>query len=73
MISTDMNTYCMAIKEEVSSDASPPVFGVAFVDTSTAEFCISSIRDDVDRTQFETLIYQLKPKEVVLEKVCMPF
>lgn len=38
------------------------------MDTSTAEFNLSYFVDDVDRTQLETLLLQVKPKEIVLEK-----
>ncbi|KAJ3317692.1 DNA mismatch repair protein msh6 [Blyttiomyces sp. JEL0837] len=68
LLTDDMSTYCMAIKEEIVSDNSAPTFAICFVDTSTAQFQISYFEDDVDRTKFETLIVQLKPKELVLEK-----
>ncbi|KAJ3091283.1 DNA mismatch repair protein msh6 [Quaeritorhiza haematococci] len=67
-LTDDMSTFCMCIKEELDTDNAPPKFGVCFVDTSTAEIGLSSFTDDVDRTQLETLILQLKPKELVLEK-----
>ena len=38
------------------------------LDASTAEFSLSSFSDDTCRTQIETLIRQLKPKEIVHEK-----
>ncbi|KAJ3266034.1 DNA mismatch repair protein msh6 [Chytriomyces hyalinus] len=68
LLTSDMSTYCMSIKEEVENDSSEPTFGVAFVDTSTAEFGISYFQDDIERTHLETLLMQLKPKELVLEK-----
>lgn len=46
----------------------PPVFGVCVLDASTAEFSLSSFEDDTCRTQIETLIRQLKPKEIIHEK-----
>ncbi|KAI8593896.1 muts domain V-domain-containing protein [Geranomyces variabilis] len=67
LLTNDMGTYCMAIKEELQADSSP-AFGVAFVDTATAEFSLCSFEDDMERTRLETLIMQIKPKEVVLEK-----
>ncbi|KAG0213342.1 DNA mismatch repair protein msh6 [Mortierella sp. GBA30] len=70
LLTNDMATYCMAIKEFYRTDAEhlPAQFGVAFVDTSTAEFNLATFYDDMDRTKFETLITQIKPKEVVVEK-----
>ncbi|KAI8616461.1 muts domain V-domain-containing protein [Chytriomyces sp. MP71] len=68
LLTSEMSTYCMSIKEDVMSDSAEPAFGVTFVDTSTAQFGISYFNDDVDRTHLETLLMQLKPKELVLEK-----
>ncbi|KAJ8324765.1 DNA mismatch repair protein msh6 [Batrachochytrium dendrobatidis] len=68
LLTNDLNTYCMAIKEEVSAEHLPPTFGVCFVDTASAEFNICTFEDDVDRTKFTTLIMQVKPTELVLEK-----
>lgn len=67
-LTSDMSTYCMAIKEICPNESSAPKFGICFVDTSTAEINISFFDDDTDRTQFETLITQINPKELVLEK-----
>jgi DNA mismatch repair protein MSH6 len=58
----------MSIKETVGNSHSPPTFGICFVDTATAEFNIAQFTDDLDRTQFETIIAQTRPKEMVLEK-----
>ncbi|TPX69650.1 hypothetical protein SpCBS45565_g02308 [Spizellomyces sp. 'palustris'] len=68
LLTNDMGTYCMSIKERLDADHLPPSFGVAFVDTATSEFSLCSFDDDVERTRLETLIMQLKPKEVILEK-----
>ncbi|KAG0220391.1 DNA mismatch repair protein msh6 [Mortierella sp. NVP41] len=70
LLTNDMATYCMAIKEinRPGAEHLPAQFGIAFVDTSTAEFNLATFYDDMDRTKFETLITQIKPKEVVVEK-----
>ncbi|CAJ0648884.1 10653_t:CDS:10 [Entrophospora sp. SA101] len=57
LLTNDMSTYCIL-----------PSFGICFVDTSIAEFNFTSFQDDIDRTHFETLIMQVKPKEIVYEK-----
>jgi len=44
-------------------------FGLAILDSSTSEFKLSSFEDDVCRTKLETLLRQLKPKEIILSKV----
>ena len=70
MLSQDMATYCMAIKEVVrSNDSLPPIYGICFLDAATASFFFSEFEDDALRTQFETLIVQVKPKEILYERV----
>ncbi|KAF1841561.1 DNA mismatch repair protein Msh6 [Cucurbitaria berberidis CBS 394.84] len=69
MLQDDMSTYCMAIKE-IDRD-NLPAFGVAFVDTATAQFQLCEFTDDIDMTKFETLIAQMRPGELLLEKSCI--
>ncbi|USP82318.1 hypothetical protein yc1106_09592 [Curvularia clavata] len=66
MLQSEMSTYCMAIKE-IDRD-NLPAFGVAFVDTATAQFQLCEFTDDIDMTKFETLIAQMRPGELLLEK-----
>ncbi|EGR48449.1 DNA repair protein [Trichoderma reesei QM6a] len=66
MLQDDMAAYCVAIKESVVDDL--PAFGIAFTDTATGKFFLSGFVDDVDRTKFETLIAQIGPRELLLEK-----
>lgn len=66
MLQDDMAAYCVAIKESVVHDA--PAFGIAVVDTATGRFFLSGFVDDADLTKFETLIAQLRPREILLEK-----
>lgn len=67
MISDDMAIYCMAIKEESLDDGSK-IFGVAFVDTATSELSLIELADDHECTKLDTLITQIKPKEIICEK-----
>ncbi|KAF2402743.1 putative DNA mismatch repair protein Msh6 [Trichodelitschia bisporula] len=69
MLQDDMATYCVAIKE--SEEDGRPVFGIAFVDTATAQFQLSEFVDDVDITKFETFVAQIRPAELLLEKGCI--
>ncbi|KAF1958838.1 DNA mismatch repair protein Msh6 [Byssothecium circinans] len=69
MLQGDMSTYCMAIKEIERDNL--PAFGVAFVDTATAQFQLCEFTDDIDLTKFETLIAQMRPGELLLEKSCL--
>jgi DNA mismatch repair protein MSH6 len=65
-LTSDNSTYCMAIKEVVTSNSVK--FGIVFIDTATAEINISSFEDDQDRTRFETIMRAISPAELVLEK-----
>ncbi|CAO2657216.1 Nn.00g033420.m01.CDS01 [Neocucurbitaria sp. VM-36] len=69
MLQDDMSTYCMAIKEIDRNNL--PAFGVAFVDTATAQFQLCEFTDDIDMTKFETLIAQMRPGELLIEKSCI--
>ncbi|KAL5327652.1 hypothetical protein ACEPPN_005353 [Leptodophora sp. 'Broadleaf-Isolate-01'] len=66
MLQDDMATFCVAIKEQMIDDL--PNYGIAFVDTATGQFFLSEFVDDVDLTKFETLIAQIRPQELLLEK-----
>ncbi|KAM0755699.1 DNA mismatch repair protein Msh6 [Meredithblackwellia eburnea MCA 4105] len=68
MLTDDLSNHCVAVKEEISSPTSPPIFGVCVLDASTAGFSFSYFEDDISRTQLETLIRQLKPKELIHQK-----
>lgn len=69
MLQDDMATYCAAIKEtEVDGY---PAFGIAFVDTATAQFHLAEFVDDLDMTRFETFVAQTRPGELLLEKGCV--
>jgi DNA mismatch repair protein MSH6 len=70
MLQDDMATYCMAIKEQQVDGV--PAYGISFVDTATAQFEITEFADDVDMAKFETLVAQLRPRELLLEKVRSP-
>ncbi|KAB8337133.1 hypothetical protein FH972_021437 [Carpinus fangiana] len=69
MLQNDMATYCVAIKETDVDNL--PVFGIAFVDTATAQFHLANIIDDADMTKFETFVAQIRPGELLLEKSCL--
>ncbi|KAL7944924.1 DNA repair protein [Trichoderma barbatum] len=69
MLQDDMAAYCVAIKESVVDDL--PAFGIAFTDTATGRFHLSGFVDDIDRTKFETLVAQIGPRELLLEKSCL--
>ncbi|KAG2735477.1 hypothetical protein G9P44_001691 [Scheffersomyces stipitis] len=67
MISDDMAVYCLSVKEEILDDGSK-IFGVVFVDTATSEMNFIEFPDDAECTKLETLITQIKPKEILCMK-----
>ncbi|KXS11873.1 DNA mismatch repair protein Msh6 [Gonapodya prolifera JEL478] len=71
LLTSDMATYCMSIKEFVQDDENCPTFGVVFVDCATAQFNLAHFSDDVTRSTLETLLTQVQPKEIIFEKGCV--
>ena len=45
-------------------------FGICVLDSATSEFNLSAFDDDVCRTRVETLLRQLRPKEIIFTKAC---
>lgn len=80
MLVSDLSTFCLAIKEEPgnyydlengvleSSQLENKLFGVAFIDTATGEIELLEFEDDSECTKLDTLMSQVKPKEVIMEK-----
>ncbi|RKP38593.1 muts domain V-domain-containing protein [Dimargaris cristalligena] len=68
MLSHDMATYCLAIKERAANDYSAPYIGLCFVDTATGHFQLCGFQDDTNRTILETLLIQIQPKEMIYER-----
>ncbi|KAG4306432.1 hypothetical protein PORY_000420 [Pneumocystis oryctolagi] len=68
IIKSEMSTYCMAIKESCKINSSALSFGICFVDAAVGHFNITHFEDDFTRTKLHTLITQIKPKELILEK-----
>lgn len=66
MITDDMPTYCMSVREHDAGDHKR--FGVAFVDTATAELNMIEFEDDAECSKLDTLVAQVKPKEVIVAK-----
>lgn len=77
MIHSDLATYCLAIREEpgnyyneneFNEKLSSRIFGVSFIDTSTGELQILEFVDDNECTKLDTLMSQVKPKEIIIER-----
>lgn len=77
MIHNDLSTYCLAIREEPgnyydlrsgSEVSNKKIFGIAFIDTATGEIQMIEIEDDNECSNLDTIMSQIKPKEVILER-----
>ncbi|KAJ7273346.1 muts domain V-domain-containing protein [Mycena rebaudengoi] len=70
MLSDDQAGHFIAICEEFPEDGSDSTstFGISVLDCSTSQFNLSAFEDDVCRTKLETLLRQLRPKELLFTK-----
>ncbi|KAH8084332.1 DNA mismatch repair protein Msh6 [Cristinia sonorae] len=61
--------HCVSIREDGEEDKDGSgAFGICVLDSSTSEFNMSSFEDDVCRTKMETMMRQLRPKEIIFTK-----
>ncbi|KAG7860574.1 hypothetical protein KL939_002060 [Ogataea angusta] len=67
MLTDEMSRYCLSLKEVTNNDNSK-TFGVCFVDTATGRIQLTQFDDDVDCNKLETLLAQIQPTEVLIEK-----
>ncbi|KAF8741677.1 DNA mismatch repair, partial [Rhizoctonia solani] len=56
--------HCISIRETEEEGE----FGICVLDASTGEFNLSSFKDDIVRTKLETIMRQVRPKELVYSK-----
>ncbi|KJE89320.1 mismatch repair protein Msh6 [Capsaspora owczarzaki ATCC 30864] len=64
MLVDELSTYILSIKEDTASHS----YGLCFADTGTAEFNLCGFQDDPALTTLETLLMQVRPKEIVCER-----
>jgi DNA mismatch repair protein MSH6 len=62
MLMGEQATYCLSIK------VTNHHYGVCFVDAATGQFYCTSFQDDENNSLLETLLVQIRPREVVYEK-----
>ncbi|KAJ5073525.1 DNA mismatch repair protein msh6 [Anaeramoeba ignava] len=68
LIPTSNSTYLLSVKEAINPTNFGIQIGVCFVDTSTSTIYITEFEDDIYHSKFETLLFQIKPGEFLLEK-----
>ena len=71
LLTDEQAGHCVSIREEdaLESKDGKQTFGICVLDSATSEFNLSAFEDDVCRTKLETLMRQLRPKEIVFTKV----
>ncbi|KAI0251081.1 muts domain V-domain-containing protein [Lactifluus subvellereus] len=67
LLTDDQAGHCLTIRED-EEGGEHGSFGICILDSATSEFNLSAFDDDVCRTKLETLIRQLRPKEIVFTK-----
>ncbi|EJC97743.1 DNA mismatch repair protein Msh6 [Fomitiporia mediterranea MF3/22] len=67
LIVDDQAGHCVSIRE-LDPDSDRGSFGVCVLDSSTSEFNLSAFGDDACRTKLETMLRQLRPKELLFTK-----
>jgi DNA mismatch repair protein MSH6 len=69
LLTDEQAGHCVSIREMEGKDGCSS-FGICVLDSATSEFNLSAFNDDVCRTRLETLMRQLRPKEIIFTKVC---
>lgn len=72
LLTDDQAGHCISIREGSGKDEED-IFGICVLDSSTSEFNLSAFTDDVCRTKLETMLRQLRPKEILFTKVDLSF
>lgn len=73
LLTDEQAGHCISIREAAAEEENAKTnnsFGICVLDSSTSEFSLSAFEDDVCRTKLETMLRQLRPKEVIFKKVC---
>ncbi|KAG7445110.1 DNA mismatch repair protein Msh6, partial [Guyanagaster necrorhizus] len=68
MLTDDHAGHCISIREVESDGGSNNTFGVCVLDCATSQFDLSVFQDDICRTKLETLMRQIRPKEMLFTK-----
>ncbi|KAI0935020.1 hypothetical protein AcV7_003936 [Taiwanofungus camphoratus] len=73
LLTDEQAGHCLSIREEEAEDDKvdrndKQSFGICVLDSATSEFNLSAFQDDVCRTRLETLMRQLRPKEIIFTK-----
>ncbi|KAK2461207.1 hypothetical protein APHAL10511_006734 [Amanita phalloides] len=69
LLTDDEAGHCIAVCEgEQELPDGGKLFGVCVLDCATSQFNMSALEDDICRTKLETLMRQVRPKEILFTK-----
>ncbi|KAI0350882.1 DNA mismatch repair protein Msh6 [Trametes cingulata] len=71
LLTDEQAGHCVSIREEEAPENDKDgkqTFGICVLDSATSEFNLSAFEDDVCRTKLETMMRQLRPKEIIFTK-----
>ncbi|KAA1472424.1 DNA mismatch repair protein Msh6 [Dentipellis sp. KUC8613] len=67
LLTDEQAGHCVSIREN-QDEGENGSFGICVLDSATSEFNLSAFEDDVCRTRLETMVRQLRPKELIFTK-----
>ncbi|KAF8556832.1 DNA mismatch repair protein Msh6 [Imleria badia] len=67
LLTDEQAGHCISVREDLNAKKGGS-FGICVLDSATSQFNLSSFDDDVCFTKLETMIRQLRPKEVIFTK-----
>jgi len=78
LLTDEQAGHCVSVTESAigNGDSKSDMerkFGVCILDCSTSEFNLSCFEDDICRTKLETLMRQIRPKEILYKKASIIF
>lgn len=69
LLTDEQAGHCVSLRESADGKDGLSNFGVCVLDSATSQFSLSAFEDDVCTTKLETMMRQLRPKEVIFTKV----
>ncbi|KAG1823365.1 muts domain V-domain-containing protein [Suillus subaureus] len=68
LLTDEQAGHCISLRESADGKDGMSSFGVCVLDSATSQFSLSAFEDDVCTTKLETMMRQLRPKEVIFTK-----
>ncbi|KAG1747375.1 DNA mismatch repair protein Msh6 [Suillus lakei] len=68
LLTDEQAGHCISLRESADGKDGMSSFGICVLDSATSQFSLSAFEDDVCTTKLETMMRQLRPKEVIFTK-----